>query len=224
MKKQYKAFNSKLQCKSVQFEIGGTYTIPEDVELKICEIGFHTSDTLRDVIDHYNLKCSRFCEVLASCEIQDEYKNCSRTITVLRELSFFEVTRMLNFNEDGSPLREDQENTNTGFLNKGNNNYGNYNYGNGNVGNNNVGFLNRGNTNVGNNNVGFRNKGNDNIGDDNVGNNNVGNNNKGNDNAGNSNKGNDNVGNNNVGYLNKGNDNAGNNNAGNGNVGYRKQP
>jgi len=201
MKKQYKGTDRFIKCQGFQFTIGETYSIPPEQELKICEVGFHTCDTLLEVTKHYSIEDSRYFEVAASLEIEgkiidDPYyhnKNCSRTIQFVRELTFNEVMRLLNFKEDGSLLSLEDDQTNLGFLNQGNYNQGNYNHGNNNRGNNNYGNNNQGNNNYGNNNYGNHNSGNHNRGNHNSGNSNSGNSNFGNNNQGNNNSGNHNT-------------------------------
>lgn len=102
----------------------------------MCKNGFHTCNTLWEVaLYYYAPQDSNYAEVEATVDIQGDNKNCSRTITVIRWLTFYEVMRLLNSNADGSPYTEKEENENLGFFNWGNNNNGNSNLGNFNQGN-----------------------------------------------------------------------------------------
>lgn len=150
MRKQYKGTDSKMVCSGHQFVLGETYSIPEEQDLRLCHCGFHACDTVLQVFNHYSPANSRIFECEASCDIVSGDKNCSRTIRLVRELSFYEVMRLANCRSDGNPFEPGKENTNTGFGNHGNNNYGNNNHGNNNYGNYNRGNYNLGNYNHGN--------------------------------------------------------------------------
>lgn len=166
--KNYKGTDSKMRCcGNIQFELGKRYSVKG--KLAICKNGFHSCNNLHDVVIYYPLTCSRYFEVEVEDSIPGIDKNVSRHITFIRELSFYEVMRMLNFNIDGSPLTPEQENTNKGFFNCGmyncgNQNKGNLNTGNANKGNGNTGAYNTGNHNRGVNILGHNNTGADIIG------------------------------------------------------------
>ncbi len=203
MKKQYKATDLHMQCQDHKFEIGVTYEIPADTELRVCATGFHSCDTVYDCFQHYSPACSRVFEVEASCEYGHQGKRCSRKIKFIRELFFYEVMLLANRDENGALFSIDNCNTNVGFRN--------------------IGIGNKGNDNRGNDNIGNRNRGNYNIGDSNEGNNNKGNNNLGDNNIGDSNEGNGNIGNNNLGNYNLGNYNKGNYIQGDNKIGNEQQ-
>jgi hypothetical protein len=226
--KNYKGTDRNINCNGFPFIPGVRYSIPADKPLILCVLGFHSCDTLREVTNYYGVRDSRYWEVEVEDTLKGPGKNCSRHITLVRELPFNEVMRLLNFNADGSPLTPDQDQTNWGFFNMGYNNEGHNNHGDRNIGNNNLGNNNQGNNNQGNNNSGVDNRGSDNTGtanngDCNYGNGNSGHRNQGSCNVGNNNEGqrnhgNDNCGNENIGDKNYGNENNGNNNKGNRNV------
>ena len=169
-----------MQCNGFQFEIGKTFMV--EGPLDMCVNGFHSCKTLFECTTYYKIMDSRafVCEIDETKSIYTHNKFCSSEITLVRELNFNEVMRLLNFQADGRPLEEGMEQTNLGFFNRGSHNHGNYN---------------RGNNNQGHGNWGNDNQGNDNRGDDNQGHDNWGNYNHGNGNYGNDNYGNDNYGN-----------------------------
>ena len=149
--KTYKCTNQDMQCRGFRFELGKTYTA--EGELILCNNGFHSCVRGWKLVEYNNLSHNRIFE----CEIGDDYigypedKLCSRNITLVRELTFYEAMRVLN-KFDGP------ENTNIGFGNVGNENHGNDNLGNENVGSYNTGNNNHGNSNQGNYNTGTNNK------------------------------------------------------------------
>lgn len=156
-----------MRCQEHQFELGVRYSIPENLELKMCKTGFHSCNTLLQVTEFYPPTDSRYFEVEVEDTISGDNKNVSRHITLIRELTFNEVMRLLNFKKDGSLLGPEDDQTNLGFYNHGNNNRGNHNVGNFNHGNDNYGNSNYGNFNRGNNNHGNSNYGNSNYGNSN---------------------------------------------------------
>lgn len=156
--KGYKAFNENLQCRDMQYEIGGTYE--HDGEIKVCHSGFHFCKTIADCYRFYSKSNgTRICEVEAIGKIKtdDNIKFCTDKITILSEVE--------------NP--RDKTNTgtnNSGYCNSGNANSGNYNSGNFNSSNWNSGDRNSGDYNSGHWNSGDYNSGNCNSGDWNSGN------------------------------------------------------
>lgn len=109
-------------------------------DIELCVKGFHFCRKLVDIHTQYNFAFSRLWEI----DVPDDAvvmhhleKSVTNKFTLVRELTFFEVMQLCNFERDGTPLKE--LNTNLGFFNCGNDNYGNSNYGNGNHGNSNYG-------------------------------------------------------------------------------------
>lgn len=71
----YKGFDSNLQCKGFQYEVGKEYELEGDI--KVCEKGFHACESPLEVLDHYSifgddLKENRFCIVEQSGAIDKE--------------------------------------------------------------------------------------------------------------------------------------------------------
>jgi hypothetical protein len=64
--KGYKGFNSKLQCKGHQYEVGKEY---EEEGASCCNYGFHFCENPLDVFNYYPPSDSRFCEVEGSGKI-----------------------------------------------------------------------------------------------------------------------------------------------------------
>src|SRR5574343_316663 len=156
--KAYKGTDHNRQCKNVQFETGKTYVLNGTLEM--CRQGFHFCRKLADVHEFYSFAYSRLWEIDVPDDaevLHDGIKSVTNKFTLVREIPFFEVMQMCNFNEDGKALTK--LNTNLGFFNRGNDNRGNDNRGNNNYGNDN-----RGNNNCANNNRGNDNRGNDNHG------------------------------------------------------------
>ena len=64
--KTYKGFDSNLQCRGFQYEIGKEY---EEEKAEACKCGFHACEMPLDVFNHYPPAGSRFCEVEQSGEM-----------------------------------------------------------------------------------------------------------------------------------------------------------
>ena len=205
--KAYKAFNSDLTCKDLQYEVGKEYH--HKGKLELCESGFHACPKLTDCFYFYpfNKTKTRVAEVLVWGKVEYEdigNKLCASNIKVVRELAWSEVLLLCN-----------SGNYNTGYGNSGNWNSGNWN-----SGNNNTGHSNSGNRNSSNYNTGDYNTGDCNSGDNNSGYGNSGSWNNGSRNSGDWNSGSWNSGNGNTGDCNSGDCNSGDWNSGNGNSGY----
>ena len=168
--KGYKAFNSDLTCRGMQYEVGKEYT--HDGDISLCEQGFHFCEQLTDCYQYYDSK-SRICEVEALGEVKsDGTKSVTDHIKIVRELTREEIVALANVGVD-----------NTGVCNSGNRNSGNRNSGNRNSGNRNSGDCNSGDWNSGDRNSGDCNSGNRNSGNRNSGDCNSGNRNSGDWNA-----------------------------------------
>jgi hypothetical protein len=94
-----KGFDSKLQCREFQFEVGKTYE--HEGSVRLCASGFHSveGDPL-DVLDYYPLigrdgSLNRFCSVIASGEIgrDGSSKIVSGKLMVSLELTIPELIR-----------------------------------------------------------------------------------------------------------------------------------
>lgn len=58
----YKGMSKNMVCRDMQYEVGQTYTIPEE-EVKMCRGGYHACIRLADVALYYPIFTSRFFEV-----------------------------------------------------------------------------------------------------------------------------------------------------------------
>lgn len=73
----FKGTDSNMCCRGEQFEIGKTYSMPEDAEIKTCSSGYHLCLKLEDVFGYYEIKNNnRFFKVMALVRKSD-YENYS---------------------------------------------------------------------------------------------------------------------------------------------------
>ena len=82
----YKGFDSDLQCKGFQYEVGKEYDLGE--EESVCHKGFHFCKTLDEVHSYYDDSgTNRFCKVSGLVK-KDSYdgKFCARKIKVIEEI------------------------------------------------------------------------------------------------------------------------------------------
>ena len=150
----YKVFNPDWTCRGFQYEVGKTYRIDGKVEM--CENGFHACKKLVDCFQYYRFDPNnKVAEVELSGDIlgENENKQCSSVITIVKELTWHEVLDL----------------SNTGDRNTGDRNTGNWNTGNWNTGHSNTGHSNTGYSNTGDRNTGDWNTGDWNTGDWNTG-------------------------------------------------------
>jgi len=196
--KGYKVFNPDWTCRGFKYAVGETFE--EEVELSVCNRGFHFCEKAADCFNYYDFNPkNKVAEILALGDIiTKDDKSCTNKIHIVREIPWTELLEIVNTGKGCSG------NCNSGNYNSGNHNSGNYNSGDCNTGSYNSGYYNSGDYNSG-----YFNSGNYNSG-----NHNSGNYNSGNYNSGNHNSGNYNSGNNNDGYHNSGNYNSGNWNSG----------
>ena len=61
--KAYKGFSKGMTCRGFQFEEGKEYELPEGVEAKLCESGFHACEDPNDCFGYYEPGKSVFREV-----------------------------------------------------------------------------------------------------------------------------------------------------------------
>ena len=73
--KGFKGFNSKLQCRNYQFEIGKEH---EEQGASCCKYGFHFCENPLDVLIYYPPADSRYCEVEGAGEIDAEHTGDSK--------------------------------------------------------------------------------------------------------------------------------------------------
>lgn len=171
--KGYKVFNPDWTCRGFKYAVGETFE--EDVELSVCNRGFHFCEKAINCFNYYDFKPdNKVAEVLALGDVvTDGDKSCTNKIQIVREIPWGELLEIVN----------------TGKGCSGNRNSGNHNSGNFNGGYRNSGNFNIGDSNSGHFNGGYRNSGNFNSGDFNSGNWNSGNRNSGDWNSGNFNNG-----------------------------------
>ena len=93
----FKGFDSNMQCRGYQFEVGKTYEHPGKV--KACESGFHSCENPLDVLNYYSLigetcEMNRFASVKAFGEISrhgEDSKIASAKISIEAELKLPEI-------------------------------------------------------------------------------------------------------------------------------------
>lgn len=206
----YKVFNTTSEpgffgiCRGYPFKMGETYI--HQGEVIPCKSGFHACLKLEDCFSYYSFSAQN---KVAEVEVEEyvthdeDSKVAARKITLIKELSWYEVLELSNKGMGNTGLR------NSGHYNTGNKNSGNYNTGSENIGSNNCGHNNDGHCNTGNFNSGYNNAGSYNLGISNTGTSNSGNWNTGHYNTGSCNSGGYNSGNYNSGWYNSGNHNSG---------------
>ncbi len=166
MVKGYKVFNPDWRCRGFRYEVGQTYEM--DLPINICNNGFHYCTKASDCFNYYSFDSkNKVAEIEALGEISsnndEDTKQCTNIIKIVREISWQEVLTIVNEGKD-----------NTGLCNTGNRNTGNRNTGNWNTGGWNKGDWNTGNRNKGGWNTGLCNTGDWNTGGWNTGNRNTG--------------------------------------------------
>ena len=165
--KGYKAFNSDLTCRGMQYEIGKEYVF--DGEPIPCRQGFHFCETIADCYEFYPMSDdTRICEVEATGDIAEDGVKCvTNVIKVLAEITCDNL-RKGNTGASNSGYRNSGY-RNSGDSNSGDSNSGDWNSGDWNSGYRNSGYRNSGNRNSGDSNSGDRNSGYSNSGDWNSG-------------------------------------------------------
>ena len=170
--KGYKAFNSDLTCRGMQYEIGKEYKF--DGEPIPCRQGFHFCETIADCYEFYPMSDdTRICEVEATGEVIAEgVKRVTNVIKILAEITCDNL-RKGNTGASNSGYRNSGDSnsgdSNSGYRNSGDSNSGDWNSGDWNSGDWNSGDSNSGYSNSGDSNSGYRNSGDRNSGDWNSG-------------------------------------------------------
>ena len=146
--KGYKVFNHDWTCRGFQYKTGETYS--ENVDLELCERGFHFCEKLSDCFSYYAFDPSnKVAEVVAIGKVvRRDNKCCTNKIKIGKELTWNKVLEMVNEGKGCTGFR------NTGSCNTGNRNTGDRNTGNRNTGNRNTGNWNTGDWNTGDRNTG----------------------------------------------------------------------
>ena len=142
--KGYKVFNPDWTCKGFQYEVGKTFK--HDGNIEMCGAGFHFCQKVSDCFNYYDFDSNNKVaevEAIGNVETGDD-KSVTDEITILRELTWYEVLELANTGKDC-----------TGFCNSGNCNSGDRNSGNCNSGDYNSGDYNLGNWNSTNYSTGF---------------------------------------------------------------------
>lgn len=93
--KCYKGFNRDMTCRGMQFEEGKEYELPEGVEAKLCESGFHACEDPNDCFGYYEPGKSIFREVEldATDEKGDDSKRVGRRIRIGAALDVAKIVK-----------------------------------------------------------------------------------------------------------------------------------
>ena len=93
--KAYKGFNKDMTCKGFQFEEGKEYELPEGVEAKLCQSGFHACEDPNDCFGYYEPGKSIFREVEldATDEKSEDSKRVGRRIRIGAELDVAKIVK-----------------------------------------------------------------------------------------------------------------------------------
>ena len=93
--KAYKGFNRDMTCRGLQFEEGKEYELPEGVEAKLCESGFHACEDPNDCFGYYEPGKSVFREVEldATDEKAEDSKRVGRRIRIGAALDVAKIVK-----------------------------------------------------------------------------------------------------------------------------------
>ena len=93
--KAYKGFNKDMTCKGFQFEEGKEYELPEGVEAKLCESGFHACEDPNDCFGYYEPGVSVYHEVEldATDKKSEDSKRVGRRIRIGAELDVAHICK-----------------------------------------------------------------------------------------------------------------------------------
>ena len=141
--KGYKVFNPDWTCRDFKYAVGQTYEM--EGEPICCDRGFHFCTDLKDCFDYYKFDPNNkvaVVEALGAIDTEGD-KSCTNKITIVEEITWEEVLRLVNTGKGCSGL------CNSGNRNSGNRNSGNRNSGDWNSGNRNSGDWNSGDWNSG---------------------------------------------------------------------------
>ena len=134
----YKVFNPDWTCRDFKYAVGQTYEM--EGEPICCDRGFHFCTDLKDCFDYYKFDPNNkvaVVEALGAIDTEGD-KSCTNKITIVEEITWEEVLRLVNTGKGCS-----------GLCNSGNRNSGNRNSGDRNSGDRNSGDRNSGNRNSG---------------------------------------------------------------------------
>ena len=102
--KGYKVFNPDWTCRGFQYKTGETYS--EDVNLELCEKGFHFCEKLSDCFSYYSFNPeNKVAEVVAIGKVVlGNNKCCTDKIKIGKELTWSKVLEMVNEGKDCTGL------------------------------------------------------------------------------------------------------------------------
>ena len=151
--KGYKVFNPDWTCRDFQYAVGQTYEMEDE---PICrDRGFHFCTDLKDCFNYYSFNPNNkvaIVEALGAIDTESG-KSCTNKITIVEEITWEEVLRLVNTGKGCSGLCNSGDwnsgNRNSGDWNSGDCNSGDWNSGNWNSGNRNSGDWNSGDWNSG---------------------------------------------------------------------------
>jgi len=127
--KGYKVFNPDWECRGFQFEVGKTYELSGEISL--CNRGFHFCLRLNDCFNYYNFNSNNKVAEIEFNEnnvIHGEDKSVTSKITIVKELTWFEVLQLVNTGKNNTGLNNSGD-CNSGSCNSGDCNSGNWNSG-----------------------------------------------------------------------------------------------
>lgn len=115
--KGYKVFNPDWKCRGFQFEVGKTYELSGEISL--CNRGFHFCLRLNDCFNYYNFNSNNKVAEIEFNEnnvIHGEDKSVTSKITIVKELTWFEVLQLVNTGKNNTGLNNSGD-CNSGFFN-----------------------------------------------------------------------------------------------------------
>ena len=94
--KAYKGFNKDMTCLGFQFEEGKEYELPDGVEAKLCESGFHACEDPNDCFGYYEPGKSVFhkVELDATDETSNDSKRVGRRIRIGAALDVAKICKL----------------------------------------------------------------------------------------------------------------------------------
>ena len=121
--KGYKVFNPDWTCRDFQYAVGQTYEM--EGEPICCDRGFHFCTDLKDCFDYYRFDPNNKVAIVEALGVIDTKgdKSCTNKITIVEEITWEEVLRLVNTGKGCSGL------CNSGDWNSGNRNSGDWNSG-----------------------------------------------------------------------------------------------
>ena len=122
----YKVFNPDWTCRDFKYAVGQTYEM--EGEPICCKRGFHFCTDLKDCFDYYKFDPNNKVAVIEAFGAIDTEgdKSCANKITIIEEITWEEVLRLVNTGKGCSGLCN-SGNRNSGDGNSGNCNSGDWN-------------------------------------------------------------------------------------------------